>query len=368
VSEPSAAPLIPDYDGPCVAGIVPALLGRAPAPWVPEVATSARTVVLLVLDGLGWNVIDERPELVPNLAAMTGRAISTVSPATTAAALTSITTGLPPAQHGITGFRMRVDDAVINALRWSREPRGAAPEPHAVQRHPPFLGSAVDVITKSDFRATGFTDAHLRGVPFHGWKTVSSLVEQVRRRARAGGRLVYAYYPGIDEVAHEHGLRDGFYEAELRFADELVGRVLAELPSEAALIVTADHGQVHVEPDDWVSIADLEPLLVAQAGDARFRHLHAAPGAAKELAAECERRWSDIAWVRTRRQVLDEAWLGTDAARVVPGRIGDVVLAPFAPVGFIDPALPRERELRSAHGAPTPAEMLVPLLAAAGRA
>jgi hypothetical protein len=35
-------------------------------------------------------------------------------------------------------------------------------------------------------------------------------------------------------------------------------------------------------------------------------------------------------------------------------------------VGFVDPALHRERELRSAHGAPTPDEMWVPLRAARG--
>jgi hypothetical protein len=108
-------------------------------------------------------------------------------------------------------------------------------------------------------------------------------------------------------------------------------------------------------------------LLRAQSGDARFRHLHARAGAANELAQECERAFGDLAWVRTRRRLVDEEWLGPRPVPAVGGRIGDVVLMPFAPVGFIDPALPRERGLRSAHGAPTADEMLVPLLAARGR-
>ena len=46
--------------------------------------------------------------------------------------------------------------------------------------------------------------------------------------------------------------------------------------------------------------------------------------------------------------------------------MGDVVLAAREPVAFVDPALPREARLVSAHGSLTAAEMLVPLLAARG--
>jgi hypothetical protein len=48
--------------------------------------------------------------------------------------------------------------------------------------------------------------------------------------------------------------------------------------------------------------------------------------------------------------------------------LGDVVLAAREPVAFIDPALPGEANLRSAHGSLTAGEMLVPLLGARGTA
>ena len=71
-------------------------------------------------------------------------------------------------------------------------------------------------------------------------------------------------------------------------------------------------------------------------------------------------------WSRT--ELLDEGLLGTGATGSVPGRIGDVVLAARDAVAFVDPALPKEVELRSGHGSLTPDEMLVPLVAARGRA
>ena len=49
-------------------------------------------------------------------------------------------------------------------------------------------------------------------------------------------------------------------------------------------------------------------------------------------------------------------------------RVGDVVLAAHEGVAFIDPAMPRETHLVSAHGSLTRAEMLVPLVAARGGA
>jgi hypothetical protein len=48
--------------------------------------------------------------------------------------------------------------------------------------------------------------------------------------------------------------------------------------------------------------------------------------------------------------------------------VGDVVLAARTGVGFLDPALPTEGRLMAAHGSVTAAEMLVPLVAARGRA
>src|SRR6478736_4145853 len=93
-------PSLPDYAGPTVHNLVPALIGRRatslmPA-WMPAEVQPARQVVLLLLDGLGWEQLRARPRLAPTLCSLRGRPISTVVPSTTATALTSISTGLTP--------------------------------------------------------------------------------------------------------------------------------------------------------------------------------------------------------------------------------------------------------------------------------
>lgn len=360
-------PVRPVYDGPGVASIIPALLGVRAAAWLPAPVRDARTIIVLILDGLGWDAVHDRGDLLPELTRLEGGPITTVVPSTTASALTSITTGLPPSQHGVTGFRVLTDQAVLNVLSWRTTPPRRAPEPFSVQRHPPFLGRPVAVVTKSEFEGTGFTEAHLRGGRFLGWRAVSGLVERCRQLAHAGEPLVYAYYDGVDAVAHAHGLHDGFYDAELRAADRLVGDLLDALPPEAALLVSADHGQVHVGPERWLTLGPLDTLTERGSGDGRFRYLHARRGEAGALLAAAHDRFADQAWVFGREQLLDEAWLGPAPSPPTRRRIGDVVLAAHEPVAFIDPALPGEASLISAHGSLTAAEMLVPLVSGRGR-
>lgn len=361
-------PVFPALGGASVAGIVPALFGRVDDTWIPEPALAAQSVVLLVLDGLGWSAVQDHASEMPRLTAMEGAAITTVAPSTTATALTSIATGLAPAQHGIVGYRMLVGDEVLNVLRWTASNRGRAPEPNDVQRYAPFLGREVPVVTRTEFRDTGFTRAHLRGSRLAGWHTTVGLVEQCVRAVDAGEPFVYAYYPGIDAIAHEFGLRNGVFARELAFADRLVGELVDALPSKAAVLVTSDHGQVHLEPESWIDVPELGELTMAMAGDGRFRYLYARPGGGRELLARAREVVSDRAWVWSRAELLEMGVLGSDAAGTVPGRVGNVVLAAREPVAFVDPALPNERTLKSGHGSLTPDEMYVPLLAAPGTA
>ena len=59
--------------------------------------------------------------------------------------------------------------------------------------------------------------------------TPSALVPEVRRLLADGEPFVYAYYDGVDRVAHARGLGE-HYDAELRAADRIVADLLEALP------------------------------------------------------------------------------------------------------------------------------------------
>ena len=228
-------PLIPDYVGPCVRGIVPALLGPSawsnglPA-WMPQPVADAEQAVLLILDGLGWEQLDERRHLMPTLSSMVGGPICTVAPTTTATALCSIATGLTPAEHGLLGYRVLLGGEVLNVLRWNSlaGDRRRTHPPRDVQPFAAFMGHGVPVISPADLQHTAFTEAHLRGSRPVGWRAPSAIAVEVAKQLAAGERFVYAYYGGIDKTAHERGFGE-YYDAELRFADRLVADALEAL-------------------------------------------------------------------------------------------------------------------------------------------
>ena len=331
---------------------------------MPDVGPGPR--VLLVLDGLGWEQLQDRRHLAPTLAAMAGGPITTVAPSTTATALTSITTGLTPSEHGIVGYRMMVDGDVLNTLRWATNEGGdmrAVMPPSALQPISPFMGQSVSLVTKAEFRRTGFTDAHLRGGRLVGYRTPAVLVHETARLVAEGEPAVYAYYDGVDKVAHEYGL-DSTYDAEVAFADRLVADVLAAVPTGTTVLVTADHGQVDcgggLIPIDEDVLADCEAL----SGEGRFRWLHARDGRAKDLLAAATSCHSTDTWVVPVEQMLDEGWLGRSVGSEVRARLGDVALLPIGPHAFNDPADGGPFELIGRHGSLTGAEMLVPCLSA----
>ena len=359
-------PVLPAYGGACIDGVMHALLmGPTPA-WVPAPARGARQTVLLVLDGLGWEQLTERARLAPTLSRMTGGPITTVVPSTTATALTSLTTGLSPAKHGVVGYRVRVEgDQVLNVLRWrtsAGDARVTLP-PEDFQLAEPFGGVHPPVITRAEFAETGFTTAHLSGVRFYGWRMPSTLVSTVGQLLEDGEPFVYAYYDGVDKVAHEFGLGRQ-YDAEVAAADRVSEEIMALLPPGAALVVTSDHGQVDVG-ENVVSLAtDVLDRVTMLSGEGRFRWLHARPGQSDALAAAARRCHGDRAWVRTLAEATSEGWFGGDLTADGISRLGDVVIAARDAVAFLDPGDTGEVHLRSRHGSLTSAEMLVPLLAA----
>ncbi len=362
-------PLLPDFAGACTANLVPALMGDpADLPgWMPAALADVDQVCLMVLDGLGWNQLQRFGSLLPTAAAMDQMPITTVAPTTTATALTSIATGLPPGEHGIMGYRMSMDGEVLNTLRWST-PRGDARglyPPHEVCPVDCFESQRPPIVVKAEFEGSGFTQAHLRTARIVPYRMPSTLAIEIARVLRTGEPFVYAYYDGVDKVAHEYGLGE-HYQAELIAVERLLEYIVAALPPRAALVITADHGHIDVGDAIVRPAPEVMSYVDHQSGEGRFRWLHAVAGGAGELAQAARAHHSDVAWVVSRDEMISQGWFGPKVTPVAQSRLGDVALVAREPVSFDDPADSGPYKLVGRHGSMTPDEVLVPLLVAVG--
>ena len=214
------------------------------------------------------------------------RADHSVAPTTTATALTSISTGTPPGEHGVVGYRMYVHGEVLNVLRWSTaegDARRRIP-PEQFQHRSPFRGTQPVAVTKAEFAASGFTLAHLAGVRHRGWRLPSTLIVEAAAAVRGRRAVRLRLLRRHRQVAHEYGL-GAHYDAELAASDRLV----ADAPGGASRR-NARVGHRRPWPGrcgDQHRHARREVLAHTrlQSGEGRFRWLHAQRGREGELLA-----------------------------------------------------------------------------------
>ena len=362
----SIDPVIPDYTSACLSNIVPALLEYPVigSGWLPDEVLTAQKIVLLLVDGLGYEKfkISEQRDLVPNLTKMNQERIMTVAPTTTATALTSLTTGRPPGEHGVIGYKVSVGNQILNSLRWTTGNGSALNEinPSSFQPVPPFLGEKVPAVSPAEFRKSGFTEAHLRNTHYEGYFLPSNIPHHIAQCLDRDNRLVYSYYDGLDKVGHIHG-SGHFYDAEITFVDYLIGQIYEMLPRGAALIVTSDHGMVDVGD----SLIEIDNSLVQRtdtiSGEARFLWFHPLRGNHDSLLQDLEDLYSDCAWVRTKEQILDEGWFGRQISNQTKERLGEIALLARDPVAFVDKDNLGPK-LVGRHGSLTETEVYVPLI------
>ena len=333
-------------------------------------------VAVVLVDGLGWHLLPElavdAPLLASVLAGSAGRLeeLTCTFPSTTPSSLVSLGTGVPPGQHGILGFTLNIPgtDRVLTHITWRDDPphREWQPLPTWFERLE-RAGVSARAVLPEWFIGSGLTDAAYGGAQFRPTHTDHDYAQVVADELRAAPGLVYGYTNALDTAAHVFGIGSPrWYEAAV-YVDELLTRLVETLPRNAALLVTADHGGLNVPPQARVDL-DADPRLSAGvrvvAGEARVRYLHTEPGAAGDVQAA----WSEVldgrADVYSREEAVATRMFGPVNPRFLP-RIGDVVVVCTGDTAVLatghEP--PEAARLIGFHGAATPVEMAIPLIA-----
>ncbi len=333
-------------------------------------------VAVVLVDGLGWHLLGElggsAPLLTSVLAGQTGRLteLTCTFPSTTPTSLVSMGTGAQPGEHGILGFTLNVPgtDRVLNHILWRDDPAHAEWQPL-----PTWFGRlnragiSARAVLPAAFMGSGLTDSAYRGAEFRPIRPADDNAQKVAEELQAAPGLVYGYTPALDAATHAFGVGSSQWHEAAVQVDGLLTRLVETLPPNAALLVTADHGGFNVPPDARVDL-DTDPRLAAGvrvvAGEPRVRYLHAEPGAAADVQAA----WSEVlggrAHVYSRAQAVATGMFGpVNPAHLA--RIGDVVAVCTGDAAILatghEP--PETARLIGFHGAATPAEMAIPLIA-----
>ena len=379
-------PSVPRYGEASLAEVVPSVLAALGVPGFENRlgVEPLPGVCILVIDGLGWDLIERHPGDAPFLsevAKSSGRPISTVFPSTTSASLASLGTGLPPGEHGLVGYTFAVPghDRAMNSLQW--ELYGIGPyldlrtefRPEDFQPMPTVLeragtaGVEITLVGPSAHVDSGLTRAILRGGRYVGADALDQLVEAVAKTLIRDGRTnAYAYHPFLDTFGHLRGVSSNEWTEHLLSVDQAAQAIYERLPAGFALVVTADHGMVNLGPEDRIDVADAPELMAGVrllAGEARARHVHAGPGAANDVLAVWRDTLGDRMWVAPKEEAIAAGWFGPKVLDWVRPRIGDVIAAAFAATGVFQREVdPLQATLVGHHGSMTPVEQRVPFI------
>jgi predicted AlkP superfamily pyrophosphatase or phosphodiesterase len=323
-----------------------------------------RRVAVLLLDGFGYHLLHQAGQASATIEAVHNGDIGTLTPITatvpssTPISLASLATGCAPGRHGIIGFTVRVPASgdLVTHIRWEDEPDPETwqPQPSCFE-HASADGVACAVVSDGAFRDTGLTRAIYRGADWMPAAAPQEVARGTVAALRRGRRsLVYAYLPHIDTAGLE----------AVAEASEAIDGILTDMPPDAALFVTADHGMVNVTERLHL---DRRPELLegveAVAGDGRMRYLYTREGADDEVAAAWSAAVRDRAEIIGRDEAVDRGWFGPEVTAAGRERIGDLVVAcrdTFAVVG-VEGEPPHVPRLVGHHGGLTAAEMAVPL-------
>jgi hypothetical protein len=333
----------------------------------------ARSAIVVLVDGLGAGALAARAGHARWLTAAKGsgtaKRLRSGFPTTTAAALSTLTTGRSPGTHGVVGYSGWNPDtgSVMNLLSgWDDE------VPAGWLRTPTLFTAAQEldvdpvVVGPARYRSSGMTANVLGGARYVPADTIAQRVDAALAETASGRSLVYLYVPELDSIGHKHGWQSDRWTAALELLDGELGRLDARGASDVGILVTADHGVLDVPDHANISI---DPVLlgdvVGVAGDPRCRQLTVAPGTdVRGLVGAFRARYGKKAYVASRDEAVAAGWFGAVADEVLD-RIGDVVLVARGSWAFNDDRGLREgaepKRMIAQHGAMTDEETMVPL-------
>jgi hypothetical protein len=374
--------LLPGSGLPCLASVLPAVADAIGAVELPSAAQSrallglpaATRACVVLVDGLGFLNLAERAGHAPFLRRLlAGSApISSTFPSTTATAMGTFGTGLPPGATGMLGYTVRDPRTgrLGNLVSWTDLPpaRQWQPAPSVLEQVA-ATGTRVTSVGPARFAGSGLTEAALRGATYRSAESLDARVDATLDALRTPG-LVYLYWGDVDKAGHRHGWGSSPWGDALGELDAALAALARRMPPGTLLLVTADHGMVDVDLArrwDVATDAVLRRDVALVAGEPRALHLHLEDGAdADDVAARWTEHLGDDALVVTRDQAVRQGWFGAVEDRVRPV-VGDVVVAMAGRATVVDSRTqtPASLDLVGVHGSLTRSEMLVPCLVVA---
>lgn len=342
-----------------------------------------RHLVLVLVDGMGMSALAD--PAAADLRSRVRLELDAVFPATTACAMTTVATGMWPAQHGVPGWwaYLAEHDLAATVLLFQERHSRRGLRRHGVRaRHLwPHPSRFAEVSRTMEMRVplayvlstfSRYLSGRCRTRGYyslrHAQRRIMRRLRHLSRR-RAAPSITYWYIPDYDSACHTGGVAGAQARATLQQIQDLLLELAAAAPDDALIAATADHGLIDLAGDgDRAPLFPGDPLLAclrcAPTGEGRTPHFHVRPGKGAELVERVADRAGDRLALLSQSEAEELRLFGPQPlSALARQRFGDyigITLAPFTLAYYESPDSTSLRHV-GVHGGMTPAEVRIPL-------
>ncbi len=360
-------------------------------------------VVLFFIDAFGWKLFERHAEKFPFLKTILADGVASKLtsqfPSTTAAHVTCIHTGLNVGQSGVyewSYYEPLVDEVISPLLfsfagdKYARDtikrsgiPATAFFPPHTFYEHLQAQGVRSHILQYQAYTPSTYSDIVFRGAQVHPYTNLQDALEQMIELLTSPHKApsyYFLYFDRIDVACHHYGpyarQTDETIYHFLTLMEELFYRGVRGKSGNTLFIMTADHGQVEVNPRITYylnrHITRIERYLktnqkgriLAPAGSARDMFLYVKEEYEQQAINELQRQLAGKAEIYRTQELIDKHFFGMEApSTLFLERIGNVVILPYKyeTVWWYEEGK-FEMHFQGHHGGLTPEEMEIPFL------
>ena len=357
--------------------------------------TDLRRVILVLVDALSLHRLQrwmsDRSASVWSHLADQGRlaALTSITPSTTSAALTSLWTGKSPAEHGIAGYELWLKEYGVVSNMIQHSPisfendagslvkAGFKPEEFlglpTLGTHLASHGIRSYALQHRSIIRSGLSQMFFKDVDVHGFYTPAELWVNLRHIVESRPRerqYVWVYTGEVDHFSHLYHPDDERTAAEFAdfsraFEQHFLDRLSPATRKGTLVLLVADHGMIATRQAgtyDLRNHPELKSCLhILPTGEHRLMYLFIKPGQEEAVRAYFAQAWpGQFAFLDPSEAVAKGLFgPGTPHPRLAD-RLGDLIVPARndAYLWWAD----KENILAGRHGGLSAEEMIVPLL------
>ena len=377
---------MPDYKGGSIVNLMSSIAGvfgtKMPYPELRIMPSkeikNATNIVLLVIDGLGYEYLKNKTNsfLYKNCRDK----ITSVFLPTTTCAVTTFTTGVPPQQHGLTGWFMFLKELGIVSTTILFKPRIGGESFSKLDREMKeiFTEKAFTEKIKTNSYAiyhkniinSDYTKATTKNAKIIPYNSINDFTKQIEKTIKSSKKkkYIFAYWMDFDSTVHENGVDSKKASNHFKELDKKISLLNEKIKgTNTIIIVTADHGAVNTPKNKIIKLEDHpqlnECLTLPICGEGRTAYCYVHPSKTEQFENYVKKKLEKYCWVYKSEDIIKNNFYGLfEPNKKLQDRIGDYVLIMKENYSFKDNIENKKSFLLANHGGVTKEEMLVPLI------